>query len=41
MKVTVAATQMACGWDVPANLDKAEHLIRRAAAVGANIVLLQ
>jgi N-carbamoylputrescine amidase len=41
MKVIVAATQMACGWDIPANLDKAESLIRRAVAAGANIVLLQ
>jgi N-carbamoylputrescine amidase len=39
--VTIAATQMACGWDVPANVDRAETLIRRAAAAGARIVLLQ
>lgn len=41
MKVTVAATQMACGWDREANLDTAERLVRDAAAQGANIVLLQ
>ena len=26
MTVTVAATQMSCGWDEEANLDKAERL---------------
>jgi N-carbamoylputrescine amidase len=41
MKVTVAATQMACGWDREANLEKAEGLVRAAARQGANIVLLQ
>lgn len=41
MKVTVAATQMACRWDTPHNLDRAEELIRGAAAKGANIILLQ
>jgi N-carbamoylputrescine amidase len=41
MKVTVAATQMACGWDRDANLANAERLVREAAARGANIVLLQ
>jgi N-carbamoylputrescine amidase len=41
MDVTVAATQMACGWDEAANLDKAERVVRLAAARGANIVLLQ
>lgn len=39
--VTVAATQMACDWDVAANLDRAEALVRRAHAAGAEIVLLQ
>jgi len=37
----VAITQMACDWDVDANLDKAEAQIRAAAASGAHIVLLQ
>lgn len=41
MKITVAATQMACGWDREENLDKAEGLIRQAAAAGANVVLPQ
>lgn len=40
-KVTVAATQMACGWELRDNLDKAEELVRRAAAQGANVILLQ
>lgn len=39
--VTVAATQMACTWDLEANLDQAERLVRKAAEKGANIVLLQ
>ena len=41
MNVTVAASQMACGWDREANLEKAETLVRDAARQGANIVLLQ
>lgn len=41
MNVTVAATQMACGWQVPENLDRAEALVREAADAGAGIVLLQ
>ena len=40
-KVTVAATQMACSWDIEANLDRAEELVREAAGQGANVVLLQ
>ncbi|GIZ13920.1 N-carbamoylputrescine amidase [Pseudomonas sp. NCCP-436] len=39
--VTVAATQMACSWDQAANLANAEKLVRRAAAQGAQIILLQ
>ena len=39
--VTLAATQMACGKDRTASLDNAERLIRRAVAVGANIILIQ
>ncbi len=39
--VTVAATQMACTWDIPANIERAERLVRTAAAQGANIVLVQ
>ena len=41
MKVTVAATQMACTWDRDANIANAERLVRDAAARGANVVLIQ
>jgi N-carbamoylputrescine amidase len=40
-KVTVAATQMACSWDIEANLANAEALVRKAASDGANIILIQ
>jgi len=40
-KLTVAATQMACGWDREANVARAEKLIREAAGRGAQIVLIQ
>jgi N-carbamoylputrescine amidase len=40
-QVTLAATQMACGWDRDANLAGAEGLVREAAARGANVILLQ
>ncbi|OCP36200.1 N-carbamoylputrescine amidase [Ensifer sp. LC163] len=39
--VTIAATQMACSWDIAANIASAEKLVRRAAADGAQIILLQ
>lgn len=39
--VTVAVTQFACSWDLPANADKAESLIRQAAAKGAQVILVQ
>ncbi len=39
--VTIAITQFACGSDAAANLDRAEGLVRGAAAAGANIVVLQ
>lgn len=40
--VTVAATQFACSWDLPANIDRAEALIRDAhAGKGAQVVLIQ
>lgn len=39
--LAVAATQMACSWDLEENLGKAERLIREAAAKGAQIVLIQ
>lgn len=38
--VTVAATQFSCGWDLDANLAKAERLVREAAALGAQIIAL-
>jgi N-carbamoylputrescine amidase len=40
-EVTVAATQFACSWDLPANATKAEVLVRKAAADGAQVVLVQ
>ena len=39
--VTVAATQFACGWDLAANLNRAEQLVRQAHRQGAHIILLQ
>lgn len=41
MTLTLAATQFACSWDLPANADRAEALVRQAAAVGAGLVLVQ
>ncbi len=38
---TVAVTQFACTWDLPANADRAEAAVRQAAGQGAQIVLLQ
>jgi N-carbamoylputrescine amidase len=38
--VTLAAIQMACGWDGAANIAHAEKLVREAAARGAQIILL-
>lgn len=38
--VTVAAVQLSCSWDLAANLDHAERLVRRAHAQGAQIILL-
>ncbi|XBC65584.1 N-carbamoylputrescine amidase [Defluviimonas sp. SAOS-178_SWC] len=40
-EVTVAVTQFACSWDLPSNLDKAEALVRRAAADGAGVIVIQ
>jgi len=40
-KVKVAAIQMSCSWNGEEVLDKAEKLVRKAAAEGANIILLQ
>jgi len=39
--VTVACAQMACSWDLSANVDRAEKLVRQAADRGAQIVLIQ
>lgn len=40
-KVKVAATQMSCTWDIDDNIRKAEALVRKAAAEGAQVILLQ
>lgn len=39
--VTVSAIQFACTSNIPANLMKAEQLVRAAAGEGADIILLQ
>ncbi len=39
--VTIAATQMACDWDVEANIARAERLVRSASAAGGQIILVQ
>jgi N-carbamoylputrescine amidase len=39
--VTLAATQMACGWEREANIAAAEALVREAHGRGAQVVLLQ
>ena len=39
--ITVAATQMACTWDLEKNVAAAVELVREAAGRGARIVLLQ
>jgi N-carbamoylputrescine amidase len=40
-RVTVAATQFDCSWDLEANLAQAEALVRQAARDGAQVILLQ
>jgi len=40
-EVTVAATQMACSWDLDANVACAMELVREAASRGANVILIQ
>ena len=40
-KVTVAATQMACSWDIDDNIKRADEMVRAAAAKGAQIILVQ
>lgn len=39
--LTIAVTQMPCTWTLQDNLDRAEQLVREAAAQGAQVVLLQ
>lgn len=39
--VTVATTQMTCGWDIQQNIATATDLVKKAAKAGANIILLQ
>ena len=39
--VTLAATQMACSWDLDDNIQKAEEQVTAAAEDGAEIILLQ
>ncbi|HEX4648314.1 MAG TPA: N-carbamoylputrescine amidase [Steroidobacteraceae bacterium] len=39
-RVSVAAVQMACGWDLEANMARAERLVREAASSGAQVILL-
>lgn len=39
--VTFSATQFACSRDLPANADLAEALVRQAARLGAQVILLQ
>jgi len=40
-EITVAATQMACTWDVDANVARAMDLVRDAAGQGADVILIQ
>lgn len=40
-RIKVATTQMPCTWELPANLDLAEQLVREAADQGAQVILLQ
>ncbi|MBI1262827.1 MAG: N-carbamoylputrescine amidase [Rhizobiales bacterium] len=40
-ELTVAATQMACGWDREENIARVEKLVREAASRGARLVLPQ
>ena len=38
--LTVAACQLACDWNIEANLERAERQVREAAARGAQVILL-
>lgn len=39
--VTVAATQMACDWNIEENVNRAEAMVREAAAHGGQVILIQ
>lgn len=41
MNVKVAATQMSISWNIEDNIYKAETMVRKASAAGAQIILLQ
>lgn len=41
MEVTIAATQMACTWDLEDNVKRAEQLVHQSADAGAQVILLQ
>ena len=41
MKVTIAASQMACSWDSEKNIEKAINIVHESADQGAQIILLQ
>ena len=41
MKMTLAATQFACSPNAAENLDRAERAVRKAAGLGAQVILLQ
>ncbi|UWQ33814.1 N-carbamoylputrescine amidase [Leisingera sp. M527] len=40
-QIALAATQMACSWDIDENIAKAEALVTNAAEAGAQVILLQ
>ena len=40
-QLTIAVTQFSCSWDLAANADTAERLVREAAREGADVVLVQ
>ena len=41
MPIAIAATQMACSWDIQSNIEKAINLVHKSADLGAQIILLQ
>ena len=41
MKVTIAASQMACSWNLEKNIEKAINIVHQSADQGAQIILLQ